>query len=144
MLLAGLSASMSILRCDLRSERLFDVTESVLGIGISGESPPNRTFHPWRSKCPYRRLTRTLVDEAMFRMADHQLSLRIVLRHCDYYFPPSVPFLQIPDRLRNFSQSVAPVNHWRYVSSRHQLPHEVQIISIGPGDEDNQLSAGES
>jgi hypothetical protein len=58
-LLAGLSASMSIPWCDSRSERLFDVTESVLGIGISGESPPNRTFHPWRSKCPYRRLTRT-------------------------------------------------------------------------------------
>jgi hypothetical protein len=54
-LLAGLSASMSIPWCDSRSERLFDVTESVLGIGISGESPPNRTFHPWRSKCPYRR-----------------------------------------------------------------------------------------
>jgi hypothetical protein len=56
-LLAGLSASMSIPWCDSRSERLFDVTESVLGIGISGESPPNRTFHPWRSKCPYRRPT---------------------------------------------------------------------------------------
>ena len=57
MLLAGLSASMSIPWCDSRSERLFDVTESVLGIGISGESPRNRTFHPWRSKCPYRRPT---------------------------------------------------------------------------------------
>jgi len=67
-LLAGPSASMSIPWCDSRSERLFDVTESVLGIGISGESAPNRTFHPWRSKCPYRRLTRTLVDEAMFRV----------------------------------------------------------------------------
>jgi len=42
-LLAGLSASMSILRCDLRSERLFDVTESVPGIGISGESTPTLT-----------------------------------------------------------------------------------------------------
>ena len=39
MLLAGLSASMSVLWCSLRSERLFDVTESVPGIGISGESP---------------------------------------------------------------------------------------------------------
>jgi hypothetical protein len=39
-LLAGLSASMSILWCDSRSERLFDATESVLGIGISGESTP--------------------------------------------------------------------------------------------------------
>jgi hypothetical protein len=38
-LLAGLSASMSIPWCDSRSERLFDVTEPVLGIGISGESP---------------------------------------------------------------------------------------------------------
>jgi hypothetical protein len=37
-LLAGLSASMSILWCDSRPERLFDVTESMLGIGISGES----------------------------------------------------------------------------------------------------------
>ena len=44
MLLAGLSASMSILWCDSRSERLFDVTESVLGIGISGESRATRTL----------------------------------------------------------------------------------------------------
>ena len=44
MLLAGLSASMSILRCDSRSERLFDLTESVLGIGISGESTPTLTL----------------------------------------------------------------------------------------------------
>ena len=34
MLLAGLSASISILRCDARSERLFDERESVLTIGI--------------------------------------------------------------------------------------------------------------
>ncbi|MEA2539685.1 MAG: hypothetical protein QOH35_1051 [Acidobacteriaceae bacterium] len=44
MLLAGLSASMSILWCDSRSERLFDATESVLGIGISGESTPTLTL----------------------------------------------------------------------------------------------------
>jgi hypothetical protein len=43
-LLAGLSASMSILWCDSRSERLFDATESVLGIGISGESTPTLTL----------------------------------------------------------------------------------------------------
>jgi hypothetical protein len=43
-LLAGLSASMSILWCDSRSERLFDETESMLGIGISGESTPTLTF----------------------------------------------------------------------------------------------------
>ena len=36
-LLAVLSASMSILWCDSHSERLFDATESVLGIGISGD-----------------------------------------------------------------------------------------------------------
>jgi hypothetical protein len=35
-LLAGLFASMSILSCDSRSERLIDLRESVLGIGISG------------------------------------------------------------------------------------------------------------
>ena len=34
MLLAGLSASMSILRCDSRSEWSFEERESVLGIGI--------------------------------------------------------------------------------------------------------------
>ena len=33
-LLAGLSASMSVLWCSLRSERLFDVKESVLGIAF--------------------------------------------------------------------------------------------------------------
>ena len=44
MLLAGLSASMSILWCDSLSERLFDATESVLGIGISGESTPTLTL----------------------------------------------------------------------------------------------------
>ena len=44
MLLAGLSASMSILWCDSRSERLFDATESVLGIGISGDSTPTLTL----------------------------------------------------------------------------------------------------
>jgi hypothetical protein len=42
-LLAGLPASMSILWCDSRSKRLFDATESVLGIGISGESTPTLT-----------------------------------------------------------------------------------------------------
>ena len=44
MLLAGLSASMSILWCDSRSERLFDATEFVLGIGISGESTLSLTL----------------------------------------------------------------------------------------------------
>ena len=44
MLLAGLSASMSILWCDSRSERLFDATKCVLGIGISGESTPTLTL----------------------------------------------------------------------------------------------------
>ena len=39
-----LSASMSILWRDSRSERLFDATESVLGIGISGESTPTLTL----------------------------------------------------------------------------------------------------
>ena len=43
-LLAGLSASLSILWCDSRSERLFDATKSVLGIGISGESTPTLTL----------------------------------------------------------------------------------------------------
>jgi hypothetical protein len=43
-LLAGLSASMSILRYDSRSERLFDVCESVLGIGIWGESTSTLTL----------------------------------------------------------------------------------------------------
>ena len=43
-LLAGLSASMSILWFDSRSERLFDATESVLGIGISGDSMPTLTL----------------------------------------------------------------------------------------------------
>jgi hypothetical protein len=43
-LLAVLSASMSILWRDSRSERLFDATESVLGIGISGESTPTLTL----------------------------------------------------------------------------------------------------
>jgi hypothetical protein len=42
-LLAGLSASLSILLCDSRSER-FDATESVLGIGISGDSMPTLTL----------------------------------------------------------------------------------------------------
>jgi hypothetical protein len=45
-LLAGLSASMSILWCDSRSERLLDATESVLGICISGESTPTLTAYP--------------------------------------------------------------------------------------------------
>jgi hypothetical protein len=85
-LLAGLSASMSILWCDSRSERLFDATESVLGIGISGESPRNRTFHPWRSKCPYRRPTfQNPVNERIgliapvenyFRFAHHSMGNR--------------------------------------------------------------------
>jgi hypothetical protein len=43
-LLAGLSASMSILCCDSRSERLFYETESVPGIGISGDSTPTLTI----------------------------------------------------------------------------------------------------
>ena len=89
-------------------------------------------------------LTRTLVDEAMFRMADHQLSLRIVLRHRDYYFSPSVPFLQVPDRLRNLSQSLATVDHWLYLPIRNDLQDDVQIISIVPGDDNSQLSASES
>ena len=40
MLLARLFASMSILRWDSRIERLLDVRQSVLGIGISGDSTP--------------------------------------------------------------------------------------------------------
>ena len=44
MLLAGLSASMSILWCDSRPEGLFDATESVLRIGISGDSMPTLTL----------------------------------------------------------------------------------------------------
>jgi hypothetical protein len=43
-LLAGLSASMSILWWDSRSERLFDVFGSVLGIGILGEATPTPTL----------------------------------------------------------------------------------------------------
>jgi hypothetical protein len=42
-LLAGLSASMSILWFNSRSVRSFDVTESVLKISISGESTPTLT-----------------------------------------------------------------------------------------------------
>jgi hypothetical protein len=37
LLLAGLSASMSILWSDFAFERLFEPTKSVPGIGISGE-----------------------------------------------------------------------------------------------------------
>jgi hypothetical protein len=45
-LLAGLSASMSVLWRDSRSEWLFDVMEYVLGIVISGESMPTLTNSP--------------------------------------------------------------------------------------------------
>jgi len=50
MLLAGLSASMSILRCDPRAEWLFDGTEAAPGIGTSRKSTPTRTssFRYWQ------------------------------------------------------------------------------------------------
>src|ERR1017187_2443289 len=44
-----------------------------------------------------------------------------------YYFSSGVSFFQIPDRLRDFTQAVAPVNHRLYLTGFNEFAQDVQV-----------------
>ena len=58
------------------------------------------------------------------------LSSFVFVSHSYYYFSPSVPFLQIPDSRRDFTQCVTPVDDWRYFSCFHQLFQDDQVLFV--------------
>jgi hypothetical protein len=54
----------------------------------------------------------------------------VVIFQSHYYFSSSVPFLQIPDRLRNLAQPVTPINDRYYLSGPHELTQDGQVLFV--------------
>src|SRR5208282_77823 len=52
----------------------------------------------------------------------------LLLFQSDDYFPPSVPFFQIPDCLRHFTQPVTPVDNRRHFTSLHEISQDAQVL----------------
>ena len=67
----------------------------------------------------------------------------VVLIQGYYYFSPSVPFFQIPDSLRDLTQSVALVDDRRYLSGLHELAHDGQVFFVRFRSNHAQLLAHE-
>src|SRR5437868_3937156 len=60
-----------------------------------------------------------------------------------YYFSASVPFCHIPESLRSFTQRVTLIDDGAYLSGRHQLPHDGQILFVEFCNEKDHLPAQE-
>ncbi len=50
--------------------------------------------------------------------------------HRYHYFSTSVALFEIPDRLGDLAQRVAPVNYWDYFSGLKELLQDYQVILI--------------
>src|SRR5260370_6138011 len=71
------------------------------------------------------------------------LSGFVVRFHSYYYFSLGVPFFQIPDTLRDFTQPVALVDDRRYLSSRHELAQDGQVLFGYSRNKGHELLANE-
>ena len=61
----------------------------------------------------------------------HSALLRfVVMFQSYYYFSSSVSFFQIPDSLRDLTQPVTPVDDRCYLSGRHELAHDGQVLFV--------------
>src|SRR5258708_35163782 len=67
----------------------------------------------------------------------------VVRFHSYYYFTPSVSFFQISDSLRDFTQPVALVDDRCYLSSRHELPQNGQLLFASSPHKLHELLATE-
>ena len=59
------------------------------------------------------------------------------------YFSSSVPFFQIPDSLGDLTQPVTPVDDRRYLSGRHEIAHDGQVLFVQFRDKHDEVLAHE-
>src|ERR1700682_2424994 len=52
------------------------------------------------------------------------------LLHGDYYFSASVPFFEIPHRLRGLAQLVRPVDDGCHLPRLHEVAQQLQILFV--------------
>ena len=65
----------------------------------------------------------------------------VVLFQSDDYFSASVPLFQIADSLRDLPQAVAPVDERCYLSGRHEVAQDDQVVFARFRQERDQLLA---
>ena len=68
----------------------------------------------------------------------------VVMSQSYYYFAPSVPFFQIPDRVRDLTQPVTLVDNGRYLPRRHEIAHDGQILSVHSRNKHAEVLANEA
>jgi len=67
----------------------------------------------------------------------------LVLFQAYYYFSASVSFCHISDSLEDFTQPVTLVDDGRYLSGRHELAHDGQVLLVRSRQKRDQLLAHE-
>ena len=89
-----------------------------------------------------------LESRGYFRVGDHPLGTAaishdtgVVLFQSDDYFSASVPLFQIADSLRDLPQAVAPVDDRCYLSGRHEVAQDDQVVFARFRQERDQLLA---
>src|ERR1017187_5992396 len=83
--------------------------------------------------CPKQRPPKPVLDKS-----------DVASRSSYYYFSLGVSFFQIPDRLRDFTQAVAPVNHRLYLTGFHEFAQDVQVFFARLSQHHNEALAYES
>ena len=111
---------------------------------------PRRESNGWKanSGVPSPPTRTELESRGYFRVGDHPLGTAaishdtgVVLFQSDDYFSASVPLFQIADSLRDLPQAVAPVDDRCYLSGRHEVAQDDQVVFARFRQERDQLLA---
>ena len=80
---------------------------------------------------------------ASYVLRNALLRFVVMLFENDCYFSSSVPFLQIPESIGDFTQAEAPIDNRCYLPACHEVSQRGQILSVRSRQEDDQLLAHE-
>src|SRR5260370_11821254 len=98
--------------------------------------------HTARAPVRISRLSGNLIGLHLGAQTSGWATNTLVFRSDDY-LSTSVPCFHVSEGLTSLTQSVTPVDDWRYLSGRHELAHGGQILLVHSGNEDGYVLAHE-